>query len=141
ANWGRTVENMPAITALPKTKIGVCNLVKWAATNSKTVRASGYRHTWSDLYSDNGEVLISTLPLDVVEDLPASEPGIDPSDELQGIKVVGTIQENGVTKALCQIGAGTTNEQFRRWCLDSTGGAWTWTVPLNVIMVEITWGG
>ncbi len=141
SNWGRTVQNTPAITAVPKTKTGVCNLVKWATANGKSVRASGYRHTWGDLYSGDGEVLISTLPLDVVEDLPASEPPIDPSDELQGITVVGTIKEGGVTKALCKIGAGTTNEQFRRWCLDPNGGALTWTVPLNVIMVEITWGG
>jgi hypothetical protein len=81
------------------------------------------------------------LPLDVAEDLPASEPGIDPRDELQGIELVGTVREGGVEKALCRIGAGTTNEQFRRWCLDEQGGAWRWTVPLNVIMVEITWGG
>ena len=51
------------------------------------------------------------------------------------------MEEDGVTKALCRIGAATTNEQFRRWCLDERGGDWAWTVPLNVIMVEITWGG
>jgi hypothetical protein len=141
SNWGLTVQNTPAVTAVPKTKAGVCNLVKWAASNRKTVRAAGYRHTWGELYSRDGEVLISMLPLDIVEKLPASEPPIDPSDELQGITVVGTIVEGGVTKALCKIGAGTTNEQFRRWCLDPNGGALAWTVPLNVIMVEITWGG
>lgn len=140
-NWGRTVKNVPAVTAIPKTKVGVCNLVKWAAANDKRVRVSGYRHTWGNLYGADGGVLISLLPLDVVEDLPATEPPIDPSDQLQGIAVVGTVVENGVEKALCRIGAGTTNEQFRRWCLDAKGGALQWTVPLNVIMVEITWGG
>lgn len=81
------------------------------------------------------------LPLEVVDQLPALEPPIDPTNELQGIKVVGTIEEGGTTKALCKIGAATTNEQFRRWRLDSSGGNLKWTVPLNVIMVEITWGG
>ena len=140
-NWGRTVRNLPSVTAVPKSKTGVCNLIKWAIDNKKRVRASGYRHTWGNLYAADGEVLISTLPLNVVNDLPASEPGIDPTNELQGIEVVGTITEDGAEKALCKIGAGTTNEQFRRWCLSAKGGALQWTVPLNVIMVEITWGG
>jgi hypothetical protein len=140
-NWGCTVRNVPALTCFPHTKAGVCNIVTWAASHQKTVRVSGYRHTWSDLYSGDGEVLISLLPLRVVSELPAEEPPIDPHNELQGIEVVGTIDESGVTKALCKIGAATTNEQFRRWCLDSGGGNLKWTVPLNVIMVEITWGG
>ncbi len=140
-NWGWTVENIPSITCIPKTKVGICNLVKWAAANQKSVRVSGYRHTWTDLYSDTDQVLISLLPLDDVECLPAPEPGIDPSDQLQGIEIVGQIEEGGVTKALCRIGAATTNEQFRRWCLDTQGGNWNWSIPLNVIMVEITWGG
>jgi hypothetical protein len=140
-NWGRTIRNVPALTCFPHTKAGICNIVTWAASNGKTVRVSGYRHTWSDLYSGDGEVLISLLPLRVVTELPAEEPPIDPYNELQGIGVVGTIDECGVTKALCKIGTATTNEQFRRWCLDPGGGNLKWTVPLNVIMVEITWGG
>src|SRR5262249_48497770 len=140
-NWGRTVENTPLLTCLPKSKAGVANLVKWAVANHKSVRVAGYRHTWTDLFSADDQILISLLPLSVVEDLPAAEPGIDPDDQLQGIQIVGQIEEQGVTKALCKIGAATTNEQFRRWCLDSQGGNWNWTIPLNVIMVEITWGG
>ena len=140
-NWGGTIRNLPALTCFPHTKAGVCNIVTWAASHGKTVRVSGYRHTWSDLYSGDGEVLISLLPLRVVTELPAEEPPIDPHNELQGIEVVGTIDESRVTKALCKIGAATTNEQFRRWCLDPSGGNLKWTVPLNVIMLEITWGG
>ena len=132
-NWGRTVENKPYLTCIPKTKGGVCNIVKWALANQKTVRVAGYRHTWNDLYSGSGEVLISLLPLNVVEDLPAREPAIDPANELQGIRVDAD--------GRCRIGAATTNEQFRRWCLSPAGGNWNWTLPLNVIMVEITFGG
>lgn len=137
-NWGRTVENTPSVTFVPKTKAGVCNIVRWAKANNKRVRGAGYRHTWGNLYSEDNQVLISSLPLDVVNKLPAKEPAIDPNNELQGIEIVGTTA-NG--KALCKIGAATTNEQFRRWCLDPKGGNLTWTIPLNVIMVEITWGG
>jgi hypothetical protein len=140
-NWGRSVRNTPAVTFVPRTKHGVREIVKWARANDKTVRAAGYRHSWSDVFSADGQVLISMLPPEVVDTLPAMEPPIDPKDELQGIELVGTVREHGVRKALCRIGAATTNEQFRRWCLDENGGAWAWTVPLNVIMVEITWGG
>jgi hypothetical protein len=140
-NWGRTVRNTPAVTFVPRTKRGVREIVRWASANGKTVRAAGYRHSWSHVFSANGQVLISMLPPEVVETLPAHEPPLDPRNELQGIQLVGRVREDGVTKALCRIGAATTNEQFRQWCLDEGGGAWAWTVPLNVIMVEITWGG
>ncbi len=140
-NWGRTVQNTPYLTCVPRTVTGVQNIVRWARENDRKVRASGYRHTWGDLYSANDQVLISTLPLDVVEELPAQQPDMDPDNQLQGIRITGHIQEDGQTKALCRIGAGTTNEQFRRWCLSDAGGGKSWTIPLNVIMVEITYGG
>ena len=140
-NWGRTVRNTPSVTFVPRTKHGVCEVVKWASARDKRVRAAGYRHSWSDSYASDGEVLISVLPVDQVENLPASHPPMDPNNELQGIELVGTVLEEGVTKALCRIGAATTSDQFRQWCLDEAGGNWEWTVPLNVIMVEITWGG
>ena len=136
-NWGRTVENCPALTCLPTTKQGICNIVKWAKKRNKTVRVAGYRHTWSDLYSNKGQVLISMLPLDVVTKLPAEEPLLNPHNELMGIEMVGTVEVDGQTKGLCKIGAATTNEMFRRWAI----GTMAWTVPLNVIMVEISYGG
>lgn len=140
-NWGGTVDYIPAYTFVPRSKQGICNIVRWAKKNNRRVRAAGYRHTWTSLYSNNGDVLISMLPLDVAEVLPAKHPAIDPLCDLEGAQIVGTVQENGVTKALCRIGASTSNEQFRRWCLDEQGGQWQWTLPLNVIMVEITLGG
>lgn len=140
-NWGRTVENTPALTCFPKSKTGVCNLVRWANEHHKAVRAAGYRHSWSQIFSEDDQILISMLPLDVVEVLPGPEPGIDPSDQLQGIELVGHFEEEGMSKALCRIGAATTNEQFRRWCLDRLGGNWQWTVPTNAIVLEATWAG
>jgi len=146
-NWGRTVENEPAQILVPTTKKELCEIVKAAAAKGQTVRASGYRHSWSEIFSANGQVLVSMLDPSVVETIPAPEPEIDPDNELQGIKIVGKVTEEGVEKALCRIGAATTNEQFRRWCLKTKEagseevGNWEWTVPFNVIMVEITWGG
>ena len=47
-------------------------------------------------------------------------------------------------KHLCQIGSPTTNEQFRKWvivCFNKKGVEHSWTLPLNVVMVENTIGG
>ncbi|MEA2586661.1 MAG: hypothetical protein QOF33_4746 [Thermomicrobiales bacterium] len=135
-NWGRTVTNTPSMTFVPKTKKGLCELVLWAGRRNLSVRAAGYRHSWSDIFSADGQVVVSMLPPADVEVLPAPEPPIEPENELQGIDMVDRV--NG----LCKIGAATTNEQFRRWCMETkAGGKWEWTVPFNVLMVETTWGG
>ncbi len=52
----------------------------------------------------------------------------------------GSISPDGNTM-LCKVGAATTNDQFRDWCLSPLGGRDMWTIPLNVIMVETTVGG
>jgi len=144
-NWGKTIHNKPAVTFAPVSRGGVQNIVKWAITKNLRVRASGYRHTWSDMYSEENAILITMLPLNEATRIPVfAQPKIVPNEEdLEGIKIVGEVTEGGVTKALCRIGASTTNDQFRTWCLDKSehGGQWKWTIPLNVIMVEITWGG
>ena len=141
ANWGGTVHNVPALTAVPRTVTGTAALIGWAALTHRTVRAAGYRHSWTDLFSADGQVLVSMLPPPTVVDLPAIDPAIDPRDRLQGIDLVGTVVEDGVTKALCRVGAATTNDQFRLWCLSEQGGNWQWTIPVNTIIVEITFGG
>jgi hypothetical protein len=145
-NWGLTVKNKPCVTFAPTSRGGVVNIIKWATSHGLRVRASGYRHTWVDLYSETGQVLITMLSLKDATHIPVfREPKIKWNlEDLEGIKIVGEIVEGGVTKALCRIGASTTNDQFRTWCLDTQtkdGGNWNWTIPLNVIMVEITWGG
>ncbi len=137
-NWGRTVDNTPALTCVPRSITGVQNIVRWARDHGKSVRVAGYRHTWSNLYARDGEVLISLLPLFAATELPAVHLPMDPKNSLQGITVIETTPDG---HAHCRIGAATTNEQFRAWCLARDGGAETWTLPLNVIMVEITFGG
>lgn len=85
-NWGRTVQNQPAVTFFPHSKVAVCNIVKWSLENGyTTVRASGYRHTWSNLYSQTGQVLVAMLPLKVTNKLPAPIPELDPDNDLMGI--------------------------------------------------------
>lgn len=202
ANWGNTVHNEPSITFTPRTVRGVQNIVKFAARHNKRVRASGYRHTWANMYSQDGAILISMLPLGEAEDVNHVSPIVrrlmHEEGALDGIKLLSThypedtaipaykgatagrsagananagvsaatagasssagtsssasTSNSHASKPPCQpqrpyayvkIGAATTNDQFRAWCLDNgpNGGKWQWTIPLNVIMVEITFGG
>ena len=79
------------------------------------------------------------LPIQVTDKLPAEIPELDPDNDLMGIEIVDEIQEpGGVTKGLCKIGAATTNQMFREWANSKAG---QYTVPINVIMSEISWGG
>ncbi|CEL56840.1 hypothetical protein RSOLAG1IB_08118 [Rhizoctonia solani AG-1 IB] len=135
-NWGRTVENSPDYTFVARTEIGLCNLVKWAAGVKKKVRVAGYRHTWSDFYSSDNQVLVMLLPIQVLTDLPSYSPSMEEIQkhcDLVGIEVTSTESKG----ALCTVKAGTTNEMFREWCLQNR----RWCLPFNVIMVEITMGG
>jgi len=147
-NWGLTVKTNTIRTFVPKTKVGICNLVKWAKSKSLKVRAAGYRHSWSGITVNDGQVLISLLPLPKAENIPSYASDIDPDNELQGIELLDKfVEEEGIKKRLCKIGASTTNEQFRRWVInnsrDDQNDSWKpwWTLPLNVILVESTFGG
>ncbi|GIJ99370.1 hypothetical protein Aspvir_001500 [Aspergillus viridinutans] len=145
SNWGRTVENQPVYTCVPKTNYGIQQIVLYAANNNLGVRVSGYRHSWSPVFArDKGCMLISTLSLHQAAQLPNVE-SLDPlcpilfGDKptlLNSITELGPLKEDP-TKSLVRVGCATTNEQFRYWCVKTKRV----TLPLNVIMVEITFGG
>lgn len=140
-NWGKTVNKEHSHIFIPKTKKGIKNIVKWANKNKIKVRAAGYRHTWSDLYCDHNQAIISLLPIEYSENIKLPHPQYDPdNNELHSIEIVKIIEEDGQEKALCRIGAGVTNEHFRQWCLKDGVKTGKWTLPLNVIMVEICIG-
>lgn len=147
-NWALTVKTKDLLTFVPKSKVGICNLVKWAKTKQLKVRAAGYRHSWSDITVNNGQVLVSMLPIPKATNIPSFASEIDEDSDLQGIELLNdTIVEDGVEKRLCKIGASTTNEQFRKWVVrnafNKTTGKWGdwWTIPFNTILVEVTYGG
>ncbi|KAK2606833.1 hypothetical protein N8I77_005558 [Diaporthe amygdali] len=142
-NWGRTVENVPKITCVPTTSYGIQQVVRYAKTNSMNVRASGYRHSWSPIFGNQGQILISTLDLHQATVLPniVSMPGsevLDCPTELNAITFQGTPEAR--RNRLVRVGTAVTNQQLRRWC-NSQHGRLASTLPLNVIMVEITLGG
>lgn len=98
-------------------------------------------HSWAPIFGRKGQITISLLGLHEATKIPnftaagKALPVMKPT-ELESIEVVqGTPKVAG--NALVRIGASTTNERLRRWCVDNN----QYTYPLNVIMVEMTVGG
>lgn len=142
-NWGRTVANKPKFTCVPQTSYGVQEVVKFAKKNNMNVRASGYRHSWSPVFGKNGQILISTLDLHRASVLPNFESLLPklypPGTGLSSIDFVGEPQSK--QKRLVRVGTAVTNQMFRVWCNSQKVDKNLSTLPLNVIMVEITLGG
>ena len=107
--------------------------------HSKTLKGH-IGHSWSPIFGRDGEILISMLNLNEATKLPnlTSLPFAEsPPTELEMIKVVPGKLEQYPGGALVRVGCATTNERLRRWCVENK----KYTLPLNVIMVEITLGG
>ncbi|KAI8717644.1 FAD-binding PCMH-type domain-containing protein [Fusarium sp. LHS14.1] len=153
-NWGRTVKNTPAVTYYPENTAEIQTIVRDAVKNGSGVRVSGFRHSWAPVFGrngkvgqkNNGDVLISTLTehnagvLPNFTSLPSSL--FQPKEtELNHIKIVDAAYVSGQAlsggKKYVRVGTSTTNEQVRRWCINE-GNV---TLPMNIIEVEITFGG
>lgn len=46
-NWGKTISFCAGYTLVVRTIAGVCEVVKWAASESRRVRVAGFRHSWT----------------------------------------------------------------------------------------------
>jgi hypothetical protein len=143
-NWGKNVHFRPKYVFIPKTKEGICNIVKWADSQNLKIRVSGYRHTWNPVYPDEGQILISLLGLQYVNSNASSydvggQTGA--GKELKEIKYVEG--SNDPYKIHCKVGGAVTNDELRDFCLnhpDPIHGHY-WSIPLNVILVENTFSG
>ena len=99
-------------------------------------------HSWSPIFGREGQILISLLGLREASRLPNFTalpfPQTSPT-ELESIELLtasaGAPRTEG--NALVRVGAACTNKRLRRWCIENK----SYTLPLNVIMVEITIGG
>ncbi|KAI5200939.1 hypothetical protein E4T39_05437 [Aureobasidium subglaciale] len=60
-NWQQNVQTRPALTFVPSTVLGLQNLIK--AYPHKRIRCSGYRHTRSDFFAEDRDVLVSFVSL------------------------------------------------------------------------------
>lgn len=140
-NWGRTVQNVPSKTYVVTKIADLQDIVREAKQSNTRVRAAGYRHTWTNIFSEDHALFVSMLDLDTVNKLPnmaSIEKTPDYSDN--DFKQICVTQDPDVPgSAFVRLGAAVTNEDFRRWAIDPKNG--NWTLVVNVIMVEITFGG
>ena len=66
---GETVRTVPSLTFFPKTVAQIQAIVRYAREKKKRVRASGMRHSWTPVFPDDQQILISMLPLEVTDTL------------------------------------------------------------------------
>ncbi|KAH7157260.1 hypothetical protein B0J13DRAFT_435346, partial [Dactylonectria estremocensis] len=130
----------PRLTCVPRSTAGIQIIIKYAKQNNMSVRCSGYRHSWSPIFGRNGQILISMLSIELATQLPNTTslplPEAKPT-ELEEITMVKGGKPRVAGNSLVRVGCAATNERLRRWCVDNNKV----TIPLNVIMVEITLGG
>jgi hypothetical protein len=99
------------------------------------VRCSGYRHSWTSLFSADGEILVSLLSLDQVTVLPDASsilPITANTNELKTIELASQSARGTPNKRLVRVGAAVTCEEFRRWAVANNA----WALPVDVILVE-----
>jgi len=132
-NWGDSVNNTPCTTFIPSKIDDIIRIVKWARTHDKRVRCSGYRHTWNNMFAEDGEVLIAMIPLSQSQ-MCSSGPVYDQFNDLLNITLIRypTDQKTGLVK----IGASVDNGTLKEWCIKNRV-----CLPMNVIMTENTVGG
>lgn len=131
-----SVGNTPCLTFVPTKVLGLQNLVRYAIENKKRVRCAGYRHSWSPVFADDNEILVSMINLKQATELP--DPHVilpnaasNLTNELKTIELVAE-PESGAKTALVRVGAAVTTEEFRRWSV----GTEKWTLPSDVILGE-----
>ena len=137
-NWSETVTTYPLLTFVPKTVLGIQNVVRYAANNDKRVRCSGHRFSWSPIFAEDGEILISLIAPKRATAVPnvaaiTRSPDSGPNGpELKRIELLPerTAQGNG----LCRMGASVTNEELRRWLVDNGD----WALPSNTVIADGT---
>ena len=76
-NAETTICNTPQVTFFPRTVQDISNIVQHAKLKGKRLRAAGMKHSWSDVFSNNGEYLMHLLPLEVTDHLTFGRFGID----------------------------------------------------------------
>ena len=102
------------------------------------MRCSGHRFSWSPIFSEDGEILISLIKPKRATSTPNVAaliwtPDSGPTGpELKRIELIPgqTSQGNG----LLRIGASVTNDELRRWFLKNG----EWALPVNTVLADGT---
>ena len=80
-NAEQTINNTPQMTFFPKTIEEISKVIHLAKILGKRVRAAGMKHSWTDLFSNDGEYLICLLPLEVTDHLTFARVGVKGAEE------------------------------------------------------------
>ena len=68
-NTEQTISNVPQITFFPRTVEDISRIIKHAKEEGKRIRAAGMKHSWTDLFCNDGEYLMYLLPLELTDHL------------------------------------------------------------------------
>jgi hypothetical protein len=86
------------------------NIVKYAISQGKRVRAAGYRHTWTDMFSEDDEIFVSMLDLATATAVPdpsslLPENPLDATNEFKVIQLADTdVEGSDGQSRLCRVG-------------------------------------
>lgn len=132
-NWALNAQSRPSLTFVPSTVLGLQNLVK--ATKGRRIRCSGYRHNRAPVFADDGDVLVSMLPLRNVTFLDdpntlVPDVRIESTNELRTIQTFPSKPES-TDRRHVRVGAAVTAEELHCWAV-----ADGWALPADVRLGE-----
>lgn len=131
-DWAMNIRTRPAYTFVPTTVLGIQNLVK--AFKGRRIRCSGYRHSRAPVFADDGDILVSLLPLKQVTSLPdpsalVPDARLEINNELRSVQVFPPSKD--VSMMRVRVGSAVTSEEFRYWAVKDG-----WELPVDVLMGE-----
>ncbi|KAL1304742.1 hypothetical protein AAFC00_003685 [Neodothiora populina] len=136
-NWALNIRMRPIYTFVPTTVLGLQNLVR--AYKGQRIRCSGYRHSRAPVFTDDGDILVSLLPLRQVTSLPDPSALIPdahkPSpSELRTVQLLPSGKD--IDRLHVRVGSAVTVEELRQCAVKDE-----WALPTDISMGEITIGG
>ncbi|THX82590.1 hypothetical protein D6D04_03435, partial [Aureobasidium pullulans] len=140
-NWQQNVQTRPALTFVPSTVLGLQNLIK--AYPHRRIRCSGYRHTRSDFFAEDGDILVSFVSLHYVASVLPEMISMfsdrineaELSGELRSVQTLPPRAGQPDTQRV-RVGVAVTPEELREWAI-----ADGWSLPVDVTADEVTTGG
>jgi hypothetical protein len=120
------------LTFVPSTVIGLQNLIK--AYPHKRIRCSGYRHTRSGFFAEDGDILVSFVSLhhvasvlpEMVSIFTSRISEVEVSGELKVVQTFPPKAGQADTQRV-RVGVAVTPEELREWAIKDG-----WSLPVDV---------
>ncbi|THY28155.1 hypothetical protein D6D01_03971 [Aureobasidium pullulans] len=140
-NWQQNVQTRPSLTFVPSTVLSLQNLIK--TYPHRRIRCSGYRHTRSDFFVEDGDILVSFVSLHYVASVLPEMISMfsdrineaELSGELRSVQTFPPRAGQPDTQRV-RVGVAVTPEELREWAI-----ADGWSLPVDVTADEVTTGG